>query len=88
MAVASDGLTLPRFQSWSVTWQHQLNENMILDVSYIGNHGTRLNHHFQTLGVDANMNDPMCPARRQRMLTSTWRGAGGRIKSPYPGSAT
>ncbi len=29
---------------------------MMVDVSYIGNHGSRLNHHWQTLGVDANMN--------------------------------
>ena len=53
-----DGLTLPRFQNWSVTYQRQLTDNMMLDVSYIGNRGSRLNHHFQTLGVDANMNDP------------------------------
>ena len=31
---------------------------MMLDVSYIGNRGSRLNHHFETLGVDANMNHP------------------------------
>ena len=39
IAVAPDGLTLPRFQNWSVTYQRQLTENMMLDVSYIGNHG-------------------------------------------------
>ena len=58
LAVPPDGLTLPRFQNWSVTFQRQLTDNMMLDVSYIGNRGSRLNHHFQTLGVDANMNDP------------------------------
>ena len=31
---------------------------MMLDISYIGNRGSRLNHHFETLGVGANMNDP------------------------------
>ena len=58
LAVAPDGLTLPRFQNWSVTYQRQLTDNMMLDVSYIGNRGSRLNHHFQTMGVDANQNDP------------------------------
>ena len=52
---------LNNFEGWrrlQVTLEHQLTSNMMLDVSYIGNHGSRLNHHFQTLGVDANMNDP------------------------------
>jgi hypothetical protein len=51
-------LTLPRFQNWSVTYQRQLTDNMMLDISYIGNRGTRLNHHGSTLGVGANMNHP------------------------------
>jgi hypothetical protein len=58
VAVVPDGLTLPRFQNWSVTYQRQLTDNMMLDVSYIGNRGSRLNHHWQTLGVDANRNHP------------------------------
>ena len=58
IAVTPDGLTLPRFQNWSVTYQRQIAANMMLDVSYIGNRGSRLNHHFETLGVEANMNDP------------------------------
>ncbi len=32
LAVAPDGLTLPRFQNWSVTYQRQLTDNMMLDV--------------------------------------------------------
>jgi len=58
IAVARDGLTLPRFQNWSVTLQHQLGPTTMLDISYIGNHGSRLNHHFNSLGVGANMNNP------------------------------
>ena len=50
LAVAPDGLTLPRFQNWSVTYQRQLTDNMMLDVSYIGNHGSRLNRHWRTRG--------------------------------------
>ena len=36
-AVTPDGLTLPRFQNWSVTYQRELTDNMMLDISYIGN---------------------------------------------------
>jgi hypothetical protein len=88
LAVAPDGLTLPRFQNWSVTYQRQLTDNMMLDVSYIGNRGTRLNHHFQSVGVDANMNDPSVLALGTNVLQSdinseTAQAAG--IAPPYPG---
>jgi len=88
LAVARNGLTLPRFQNWSVTYQHQLTDNMMLDVSYIGNHGSRLNHHFQTMGVNANQNDPSVLALGSAVLQSDInsplaQSAG--IASPYPG---
>jgi hypothetical protein len=88
IAVASDGLTLPRFQNWSATYERELTSNMILDVSYIGNHGSRLNHHWQTLGVDANMNSPsvlsLGTAVLQSNINSDLAHAAG-IQSPYPG---
>jgi hypothetical protein len=88
LAVTPNGLTLPRFQNWSVTYQRQLTSNMMLDMSYIGNHGSRLNHHFQTLGVDSNMNDPRVLALGATVLQSdinspTAQAAG--IKLPYAG---
>ncbi len=88
LAVAPNGLTLPRFQNWSVTYQRQLTGNMMLDVSYIGNHGSRLNHHCQTLGVDANMNDPSVLALGATVLQSNINSAAAQaagITSPYPG---
>jgi hypothetical protein len=88
IAVPPDGLTLPRFQNWSVTYQRQLTDNMMLDVSYIGNRGTRLNHHFQTLGVDANMNDPAVLALGANVLQSNINSPVARaanIPIPYPG---
>ena len=88
IAVPPDGLTLPRFQNWSVTYQRQLTDNMMLDVSYIGNRGTRLNHHFQTLGVDANMNDPSVLALGANVLQSNINSPVARaanIPIPYPG---
>jgi len=88
IAVAPDGLTLPRFQNWSITYERQLNRNMMLDVSYIGNHGSRLNHNGRTLGVDANMNDPsvlaLGTAVLQSNINSDLAHAAG-IQSPYPG---
>jgi len=88
IAVAPDGLTLPRFQNWSVTLEHQLTSNMMLDVSYIGNRGTRLNHHWQTLGVDANMNDPKVLALGASVLQADINSPAARaagIPLPYPG---
>jgi Carboxypeptidase regulatory-like domain/TonB dependent receptor len=88
VSVTPDGLTLPRFQNWSVTYQRQLTGNMMLDVSYIGNRGTRLNHHWERLGVDANMNDPSVLALGTPVLQSNINSplaqqAG--IAPPYPG---
>jgi hypothetical protein len=88
IAVTPNGLTLPRFQNWSVTYQRQLTSNMMLDMSYIGNHGSRLNHHFQTLGVDSNMNDPSVLALGATVLQAdinspTAQAAG--ITPPYAG---
>jgi hypothetical protein len=58
IAIAKDGLVLPRFQNWSFTIQRQIASNLSLDLSYIGNRGTRLDDNWQRLGVAANMNDP------------------------------
>jgi hypothetical protein len=56
IAVAKNGLTLPRYQNWSLTFERQLNDNLRLDVSYIANRGTRLTADWQKMGVGANMN--------------------------------
>jgi hypothetical protein len=88
IAVTPDGLTLPRFQNWSVTYQRQLTANMMLDVSYIGNRGSRLNHHPQTLGVGANMNDTDVLALGSTLLQSNINSPEARaanIPIPYPG---
>ena len=56
IAVAKNGLTLARYQNWSLTFERQLNDNLRLDVSYIANRGTRLTADWQKMGVGANMN--------------------------------
>src|SRR5262249_42511124 len=53
-----DGLTLPRYQNYSLTFERELTQNMRLDVSYIANRGSRLTAPCQFMGLDANMNDP------------------------------
>ena len=88
LAVTPNGLTLPRWQNWSVTYQRQLTGTTMLGLSYIGNHGTRLPHHAQTLGVDANMNDPSVLALGATVLQSNINSAAAQaagIRLPYPG---
>jgi hypothetical protein len=88
VAVTPDGLTLPRFQNWSLTYQRQLSDSMMLDVSYIGNRGTRLNHHWERMGVNANMNHPDVLALGTPVLQSNINSDLARaanIPIPYPG---
>ncbi|HEU4690311.1 MAG TPA: hypothetical protein VFS23_18200, partial [Vicinamibacterales bacterium] len=88
LAVTPNGLTLPRWQNWSVTYQRQISGNTMLGLSYIGNHGTRLPHNAATLGVDANMNNPSVLALGATVLQSNINSAaaqGAGIRPPYPG---
>jgi hypothetical protein len=87
-AVSPDGLTLPRWQNWSLTFERRLTKNMMLDVSYIGNKGTRLNHHGQRAGLDYNMNDPAVLSLGAALLNSNINSPAAQnagIRSPYPG---
>jgi len=87
-AVSPDDLTLPRFQNWSVTFERRLTKNMMLDVSYIGNHGSRLNHSGQRAGLDANMNDPSVLSLGAALLNSNINSPAARqanIPIPYAG---
>jgi Carboxypeptidase regulatory-like domain/TonB dependent receptor len=70
LAVAKNGLTLPRYQNWSLTFERELVKNMRLDVSYIANKGTRLPAPWQAMGVYANMNDPSVLALGTNVLNS------------------
>ena len=62
--------TLPRYQNWSLTIQHQLSNTMLLDVSYTGNHGTRLPMSGTFLGLLQNMNTPDILALGTKVLQS------------------
>ncbi len=88
IAVAEDDLTLPRYQNWSMTVQRQLTDNMVLDVSYIGNRGTRLAHHPSSMGLLNNMNHPDILRYGAAVLNSDINSDSARqagIGPPYPG---
>ncbi|MBI1789653.1 MAG: carboxypeptidase regulatory-like domain-containing protein [Acidobacteria bacterium] len=88
VAYPADGLKQPRYQNWSLTFQRQIGQDMMIDVSYIGNKGTRLPHNPQFLGAGYNMNDPKVLALGTRVLQSDINSAEARaagITPPYPG---
>jgi len=91
IAVAKNGLTLPRYQNWSLTLERELTSNMRLDVSYIGNRGTRLTDDWQRMGLAANMNNPAILALGSTVLGSSCNSSvavggmcAGGIALPYP----
>jgi carboxypeptidase family protein/TonB-dependent receptor-like protein len=71
VAVAKNDLTLPRYQNWSVTVEREITNNMRVDVSYIGNRGTRLSDHWQRMGLLANMNSPAILGLGETTLNSS-----------------
>lgn len=84
----ADGLKQPRYQNWSFTFQRQISKDMVVDVTYIGNKGTRLPHNPQFLGPGYNMNDPKVLALGTRVLQSDINSPEARaagISLPYPG---
>ena len=90
LAVAKNGLTLPRYQNWSATFEREIMRNMRLDVSYIANRGTRLTAPWQAMGIGANMNDPSVLGLGASVLNSPCNSAvavsgncAGGVKLPY-----
>jgi len=88
VAVAPDGMLLPRYQNWSLLFERQLTTNVALDVAYVGNHGTRLIAGSTFAGTAANMNNPsvlkLGPALLQADINSQQAQTAG-IQPPYPG---
>ena len=58
VTVTKDQNTLPRYQNWSLSYQHQLSNSMLIDIDYVGNHGTRLVMPPDNLGLLFNALDP------------------------------
>jgi hypothetical protein len=87
-AVPTDELKLPRYQNWSFTVQRQVTENLLGEISYVANRGTRLPQHPNFLGTAANMNHPDVLRYGAAVLqadinSEVARNAG--ITAPYPG---
>jgi hypothetical protein len=84
----ASGLTLPRYQNWSFTVQRQLSNSLLLDISYTGNHGTRLPMLAQYLGLPFNMNNPSVLGLGSALLQSDINSPAARaagIPVPYTG---
>ena len=80
--------TLPRYQNWSLSVQHQLSKSMLLDLAYTANKGTRLPVGDQLLGPGTNMNTPAILAYGTKVLQSDINSDAAKqagIGSPYPG---
>lgn len=88
VAYPADGLKQPRYQNWSMTFQHQIGQSMMVDVTYNGNKGTRLPHHPQFLGPGYNMNTPSILALGTKVLQSDINSPEAKaagITPPYAG---
>ncbi len=84
----ASGLTLPRYQNWSFTIQRQLSNSLLLDISYTGNHGTRLPMASQYLGLPSNTNNPSILGLGSALLSADINSPAARaagITAPYPG---
>jgi Carboxypeptidase regulatory-like domain len=84
-----DSFNLPRYQNWTITAERQINNNMVLDVSYIGNHGTRLTNSPASVGLQDNKNNPSVMAQYGAALltssASSPAAVAAGITLPYPG---
>jgi hypothetical protein len=81
--------TMPRYQNWSVSLQRQLGSNMVLDIAYVGNHGTRLIDGRSSAGVYDNMNPASVlslgtTVLNTQFLNGACQGNCGGVNAPYP----
>jgi Carboxypeptidase regulatory-like domain len=86
--LAPGSFNLPRYQNWTLTAERQVGNNMVLDLSYIANRGTRLTNSPGSEGIQDNMNNPAIRSYGSALLDASINSpaaiAAG-IKSPYPG---
>ena len=79
------GITLPRYQNWTLSVQRQISNSMVIDVAYVANHGTRLISGSELNNL--NQNNPVIlqqyPASVLSATVGTPQAAG--IAAPYPG---
>jgi hypothetical protein len=86
--LAPGSFNLPRYQNWTLTAERQVGNDMVMDLSYIGNRGTRLTNSAGSMGIQDNMNNPSIRSLGSALLTSSIsspQAVAAGIKSPYPG---
>lgn len=87
--LASNSFNLPRYQNWTVTAEKQIDSNMVLDVSYIANKGTRLTNSPASMGIQDNKNNPSVMAQYGAALLTSSITSPAAIAAgftlPYPG---
>ena len=86
--LAPGSFNLPRYQNWTLTAERQIGNNMVLDLSYIANRGTRLTNSPGSEGINDNMNNPAVRSLGTALLTADINSpaaAAAGIRSPYPG---
>lgn len=92
VAVSPNNYEMPRWQDWSVSFQHQWRSDISIDVAYVGNHGTRLPDDRASAGLLQNENPAsvlnygaaVLAARIVNGVPDPVAAAAG-IQSPYPG---
>src|SRR4029077_17011172 len=84
--------TMPRYQNWSISFQRQVSNKMIIELAYVGNHGTRLLDGRSSGGVADNMNPASVLGLGTAVLgagftngTCTVAGSCGTVVAPYAG---
>src|SRR5206468_11977760 len=79
-----NGVTLPRYQNWTVSVERQISNSIVIDVAYVANHGTRLISGPQLNGL--NQNTPLIlqdyPASALSAQVGTPQANG--FPAPYP----
>lgn len=84
VTIQPDGETLPRYQNWSLSFQRQLSANMMIDIDYVGNHGTRLVAPAAWAGTGANkLNPSVLTQYTAAQLTGSPTAVG--VPLPYAG---
>lgn len=82
-----DSFNLPRYQNLTVTAEKQIGSNMVLDISYLRNKGTRLTNGPAYMGIRDNMNNPSVRSLGSALLSADINSAAAQaagISKPYP----
>ncbi|MBV9037652.1 MAG: TonB-dependent receptor, partial [Acidobacteriaceae bacterium] len=79
------GVTLPRYQNWTVSVERQLTNSLLVDAAYVANHGTRLISGPQM--NDLNQNNPLILQQYPLSVLTAQVGtpAANGFPAPYPG---